>query len=395
MLQQLHVHLPHYFSKHVSRKFISLGWSVGFMDLGQAAVLIFEPVFLYTLWQSIVPVLVFYLAVYLVYLFVLPFTSRLLARLGLEHCIFYSHIFLVSYFICLYAGAQFPLLLFIAPLLLAAQKMLYWPAFHIDFMLFADRGQRGREVSTLLAISSIMYVIGPLVGGVVVAKLGFAALFLFVSVLFLLSAIPLLRIKEIHLIQHIPYRSFFSRLFHRGNRDQLYRYLGFGEELIVMFLWPIFIYLIIKDFAVIGSIAAGATLLTTLIVLVIGKKTDSLARKYVSRYGIFGYMVSWVVRAAATTSGFVFGLDVLSRLTKSMLFVPLMADMYDKSTDDEPVAIAIFFEQALSIGKVLAAAGALVCVLIFENPWLPIFALAGLFTLLYLRGSSRVAHAKP
>ncbi len=389
MLERIRLHLPHYFSKHVSRKFISLAWSVGFMDLGLASVLIFEPVYLYTLRHSLSLVMVFYLAVYLLYFLFLPLVVRILSRIGVEHSIFYSQFFLIGYFLCLFGAAFSIIFLFIAPLMLVAQKLLYWPAYHVDFLLFSDTGQQGREVGSLLALSSIMYIIGPLIGGVVALWLGFPFLFLIAGILFFLSALPLLHIKEIHTLERETYTGILSHLKEKSQRSKLVRYLGFGEELLVLVVWPIFIYVVIHNYAVIGSLIAGATLITMLIVLVIGKKTDTSSRGAVSRTGTLGYVLAWLLRLIVVTSGLVFFVDALSRLTKNMLYVPLMTDLYEQADRTKVVGSMIFFEQALSIGKILGAAGALVLIAVFRDPWGPIFLIAALFSLLYLRGIRR------
>lgn len=386
-------HLPHYFSKHVSRRLTSLAWSVGMMDLAQAAVLIFEPVYLYTLGYSLSMIMLYYLAVYAVYLIVLPLSARVIKRFGVEHSIFFSQFFFVAYFLSLSGASKFPALLFVAPLLFAFQKMLYWPAFHVDFMLFSDEGQRGREVSAVATVSSSMYVVGPSVGGLIISIWGFPVLFIFVSVLLILSSLPLLRIKEIHSIEEESYRGAFHHLEERTNRHWLLRIMGFGEELIGVYVWPIFIFVIVGNFSLIGSLVTSATLATTILLLLIGRTTDSRSRTTVGRVGIFGNALSWIIRTAAITGGRVFAIDTLSRVTKNMFFVPLITDLYEFGKS-RPLNTAIFFEQVLSVAKVLAAAIVALLATVFEpTPWLAIFLVSGFFTLMYLvRGRIPVAN---
>jgi len=385
MLHKFTPHLPRYFSKHVSHSFRSLVWSVGMMNFALAAFLIFEPIYLFSLGYTLAQVLLFYLGVYVVYALILPFASRILAKIGVEHSIFYSQFFLIGYLLALYGISHVPLLIFPAVLLLALQKLFYWPAFHIDFMSFSDQSQRGREMSSLMSVSSVMMILGPFVGGFVIP-----ALFLIDSALFLLSTIPLLHLHEMRTTEHESYRSVVNHLRQPERRKDLGTFFGFGEELIVMVAWPIFIYVIIGDLSTIGSLVASATLVSTLLLLVIGKKTDSSARPILARTGIYGYIGIWVLRSLARIPAAVVIVDAISQLTKNMLFVPMSTGIYERASRTLPVSYVVFFEQALSIGKIVAAVLVILLTFIFTDPWWPIFILGALFTFFYLR--SHYAH---
>jgi len=73
MFKGFHLHLPHYFSKHPSRNLKELFWSVGLMDLGLAAVTLFEPIYLYTIGYSVTKIAIFYLLIYGAYFLLVPF----------------------------------------------------------------------------------------------------------------------------------------------------------------------------------------------------------------------------------------------------------------------------------------------------------------------------------
>lgn len=359
------------------------------MDFAQAAILIFEPVYLYTLGYTLGQIMLFYAGVYAAYVLILPFALRVLRRFGVEHSILFSHFFFIGYLLTLIGIGTYPLLIVVAPILYAIQKTLYWPAFHIDFILFSDMGQRGREVSAIIAVSSLMYILGPLAGGFLLAWKGFSVLFIMASTFFFLSAIPLMRLKEIHTLDEESYAGAMHHLKDASQRRKLTRIAGFGEELISMYAWPVFIFVIVHNFAEMGSLITGATLITTLLVLLIGRTTDSRWHRSLGRIGVFGSVATWLLRGAASTAGFVFGVDTMGRLSKSMIYVPLMTDVYEETDRKKIASGVIFFEQALSIGKIVAALGAWALTLIFPNPWTAIFIMAGMFTLLYLRGSRK------
>lgn len=384
MAKKFRFHTPHYFSKHPTRGLRGLYWSVGLKDLGIAAVTLFEPIFLFTLGYTLREVLFFYILIYVVYLFLLPIAGRVVGKIGYEHSIFYSQFFLIAYFIVLFSISNIGVLYYVAPLLAALYKSLYWPAYHADFAIFSQQGQRGREVGYIETISMIVYIIGPLIGGFILAQTGFGFLFILGSVLFILSALPLMRIKEIHSERPFHYKDVFLRLVDKEHRRNFLAYMGFGEELIVLTVWPIFIYVLIQDYFEIGALIAVATFITSFFVLYLGKISDELKRRRVLRVGTILYTISWVTRGFASKAWHVLGFDTLSRLSKEMLFVPLEASTYQEGYRSGPLVHAIFFELSLSIGKIIAGVLAFLIASYFASPWVPIFLLAGAFSMLYM-----------
>ncbi|XOU94417.1 MAG: MFS transporter [Candidatus Kerfeldbacteria bacterium] len=381
--KSIHKHL-HYFSKHPSRGLKELYWSVGLMDLGVAAVTIFEPIFLFTLGYSLKEIMFFYLLVYLVYTLILPLFGKVVAHFGYEHSILYSQFFLIAFYVSLFAISSIPVFFYIAPLFLAIQKALYWPSYHADFTIFSNDEQRGRELSGIETLSMIVYVIGPLAGGFILVWSNFSTLFIIASALFLLSAIPLLRIKEIHSKQKFQYKDVFKHLIDKDHRRNFIAFLGFGEELIVLTVWPIFIYTLIQNYASIGEIVAGATLITGGVVLLIGKISDKYGQMKLLRLGSAIYFISWIFRAFASKGWHILSLDTTSRFSKEMVFLPIESMTYSAAKKLGPLSHGIFYEQSTAIAKVFAASLAIIVIYYFVDPWMPIFCLAAGFSLLYL-----------
>ncbi len=384
MIKNLRFRIPHYFSKHPSREMRELYWSVGLMDLGIAAVALFEPIFLFTLGYSLQEILMFYLVLYGIYALLLPFFGRLVGRIGYEHSILYSQFFLIASYLLLFGISQYPVLFFIAPLFFAIQKSLYWPAYHADFATFSKQGQRGRAVGYMETLSTIVYVIGPFIGGMILLWTNFGVLFIVGSTLFILSALPLMRIQEVYTKIDYSYKDVVRQLFDKEHRRSFLSFLGFGEELIVLTVWPIFIYVVVGDFLEVGILVGLATLLTAVTVLFLGKFADRLNRVEMIRVGTISYFVSWIVRGIAATTWQLFCFDSLSRLSKEVLFVPFEAITYSKARRVGPLSYAVFYEQSLSIGKFLAALIVYFVVSFTTSPWFISFAVAGLFSLLYL-----------
>lgn len=379
----LNYNVTHYFSKRVKRELAELWASVAIMDFSVAAITIFEPIYLYTIGFSLQQVMLFYLAVYVLYFLLVPLGGKFIGQIGYEHTIFYSTIFLICYYLSLFLIPHHPVFILLAVYMFAMQKSLYWPAYHGDFAQYSDSEDVGRETASLQTISMIVYVLGPLAGGFMTEYFGFGVLFFVVSILILISNIPMLITREKFKIENFSYFTTFKMIFKKENFRSFLAYLGFGEELIVMVAWPIFIYILIKDYLTIGGIIALATLVTGVVLLYIGKLTDKKDKRKMIKTGTVFYSVAWFLRLLAATGIQVFFIDAFSRLFKNVIYVPLAALVYNKANKSDIIKAVVFFEQSLAFGKIIAAL--LVYLLLFYFSGLTAaFVIAGIMTLLYI-----------
>lgn len=387
-----HIHSAHLiamvktlFATNLSRNVRELFLASSIVNFGVAMVAIFEPIYLYTVGFSIAHILYFYLAVYGLYLFAVPLGAKFARRFGYEKGILFGTPFLALYYISLYFIPQAELFVPIAVAMFVVHKMFYWPAYHADFARFGKNMERGREVSNLLVLTSFVYVLGPLAGGFIINAWGFHTLFAVATILFLLSNIPLLLTPERFKSVPFSYRDSFKRLFWKENRRNFFGFLGFGEELLVMVIWPVFIFTIIGNFAEIGSLIAAATLVTTAAVLFVGKMVDgnTESRRGVLKVGALFSSATWFLRLLVRAGLGVFLVDALSRITKNVIVVPLMAMTYERAGETSVMKTVIFFEMSLIVGKILAIILALIVLAFDPNSFAALFVIGGLMTLLY------------
>jgi len=379
-------YIASYFPSHMKREIKELYLSTFILNFGIMMIQIFEPIYLYTLGYSLHQIILYFLLVYGIYFFIMPLGAKFAHAFGYERTIVVSTIIFIAYYFIFYSIATMPVLFFIAPILYALQKTFYWPAFNADFARYAVQDEDGKEIGGINTLILLGAIIAPLAAGFILELWGFAALFTFASILFIISNIPLLTTKEIFVPKPFPYSEAYRRLLSKENRRHFFGYLGFGEELIVLVVWPVFMAVVIVNFLNIGVIVAVATFIAMLVTLYIGKTSDISNKHRILKYGTIVYAFVWFARLLAQGSVGIFFIDIFSRLSKSVIMVPILALTYERAKQRRVLQSIVFYEMGLVVGK-LSALIILYGILFFVPDSVAFqvsFVVAGLMSLLYM-----------
>ena len=383
--------LPNYFAQSVRKEIGQLYASVAIADLALAIVTLFEPIFLYSIVGLSIPqILIFNGIAYAVYIVLIPFGAKIATLYGYAHGILFSIPFQILFWIFLYAGQDNISLLFIAPVLYGIEKSLYWPSFHASVARFAQDEQRGREFGVLYFIVNAVSIIGPFIGGFLSEKFGVRITFVFASAIYVCSFIPLFMKAEVFVPKVYQYRDTW-KLYKEFPRKFL-GYIGFGEEMLLLNIWPIYVYVIVVGYEKIGLLVTVATLIGTVLGLYVGKITDQYSKRVLIKIGAFFYFLFWVFRTIALSPISVFAAETFSRTSKDLVFIPLSTLTYERAEATHIMPYIVFFEQSLAVGKLIAAilgAGIFTLVTVILGfslsvGFMVLFVIAGLFSLFYM-----------
>ena len=347
---------------------------------------IFEPIYLYKIGFSLSEIIIFFLGVYVLYLFVLPFGAKFALRFGYEKAMMLGTPFWAAYFIFLFFADTSIYFLVLAGFLLVLQKTFYWPGYNADFARFGKDTQRGREVSNMIAIISLTYIVGPFLGGIIISLWGFQIMFVIASILILASNLPLLVTPEKFKASRFSYKDSFKRLFYKENRRNFFALLGFGEEFVFVVIWPIFIFTVLNDFFSVGTLVALATFVTTLTLMFVGKLTDkgsSNIKRSILKIGSIFTSLSWLLRLLVQGGLGVFMVDTLARVSKYVVDVPLLAMIYEYAGDTSVMKTMMFLEMTLVIAKIAVMVLSLIVLMFVAESFVAIFVISALMSLLY------------
>ncbi len=374
--------LPKYFSGAISVQMRELYASTAIADLAISLVMLFEPIFLYNVLKFTIPeVLLFFAATYALYIFFLPLGAKIVSRFGYEHGVMFSIPFQILYWFLLFGSKDNFTLIYYAPVVLAIEKSLFWPSFHSIVARFARAEQRGREFSLLYAIVNLVGIAGPLLGGIVSERYGLRATFIIASGVYFCSFLPLLLSKEIYTPKVYKFHDTWE--LYKTYPMKFLGYFGFGEEMLVLTVWPIFLFIVIADYQETGVIVTVATLVATVLALYIGKVSDKHSKIALLQSGSFVYALVWLARILVGTTFGALVVDSLSRTSKDTVFIPLSTVTYERAESTHILPYIIGFEQALSMGKFLAA---IVGIIIFSvtGSFAALFVVGAIFSLLYM-----------
>jgi MFS family permease len=294
-------------------------------SLYSAMTSIFIPLFLYSLTSSLWAVIFYYIAQRIVVIIALFPISKMIEKIGFRHSIMVSVLFLVGNTICLYLAKDNFNFVYLAVLFEGLQVPIYWVS--RDSALSQDIGgkEMGKSMGYLTVLENIASLLGPFVGGVIVATAGYKALFVFATLILVLSLIPLWNMPSHTHKNGVSLKGFWYFL---TNGRYLHQAVGnFGAAMNdygTRVIWPlILLFQGIKD-EKLGAIYSMVAVVAIAMQYVTGPWFDRLrARHNYDDEGVYGFAtvgvsIMWVARYFAHGIAQILPLDIFRQLFGSV-----------------------------------------------------------------------------
>lgn len=341
--------------------------SVLFKNFGQSLFGTFEPIIFYhILDQRLELVLLYYGLQSFLYAAVVHDGAKIMSRIGIKKNMIYATMALVAYNIFMVIFTGFNLTLdsntpetivgfIILALICAIYQMLYWPGFHTDLSLYMKKEDSAKDISSFYFIGQATSIIAPLVGGIILVKIGTPILMSFVAFFTLLSIFPLLKGPDEKPTVSLSFKEFLKEVL---NRKQLKYYLPFYAEGINGYIggvfWALFVYTILQSIVDLGLLASGVALFTGIFVLTLGHLVDKHKKigEKALKVGVTTTSLGWLLKGLPSSGFSFFIADNIQRFGSSIISIPYQKTMYKrfktiKSFADEYVVIR---EMAYHIG---------------------------------------------
>ena len=319
-----------YFSpkKELNRIYLSLA----LRSFALSLIAIFVPLYLFQeVGLSLEKTLSFYLFYSIVFAIFTPIAAKFSARFGVKHSVLFSIPFYIIFVALLYLLPKYNIPLILLSTLVGVSLSFYWIGMHLIFYQASDRKHRGEEFGKRSSMMIFAAMIGPLIGGLLIKTIGFNLVFIIASVILILSAFILFMSKE----NHFKYRFSMKSIINKDHWKNSLFFVSYGAEVICNgVVWPLFIFMILKDYlslGLVGSLLAG---ITALLVWGVGKFSDHVGKRKIIRW-ITGFeSLSWFLRALVLTTTQVFFVTIYGAITRGIKTSPIGALEYDKAQDD-------------------------------------------------------------
>jgi MFS family permease len=347
----------HIFRYFVHRKVDEIYYSIGLRRFAAQLIGLYEPIFLYLFFgKDLSKTLFFFAAITGLYILFVPLGGKMMARFGVKHNMIFSIPTLVGYYLCLFFLDKIFWLIFLAPIFAALTRAFFLPAFHADFAKLSQKGKRGKQLGILQIITILGSITGPLLGAFILAKFGFSILFIIITAIFFLSAIPLMFTYETKSRYRDSYRGAWKRVFSKRWRKKALSFALYGfDSGININVWPLFLFSLGIQFKNMGFIASASLIFSLATTLYIAHLADNKKRIKLFRVGCFIASIGNIAKAFVKTILNAFFTQSFFLIGDTLDTLPLTAHIYDK-TQKEKINIGrfiMFREIAQNLGTFL------------------------------------------
>lgn len=344
-----HFHLLNF---TINRELSEIYLCVFIRSLALSMIDIFIPIyFLKELSYSLQDIFFFFIILYLAFGAFSPLIAKLSARLGFKHMILFSAPFLIVYYLLLYLLPVYAIPLQYIALICGIAHASFWVAFHTEFAVSSTKKHRGEQVGVWFALSTLISALAPFIGGVIITFFSFHVLFITVSLLLVASAIPLFFSREIY--KKTPFD--WSNIFRKKYLKDGISYTIYGARAMISGLcWVLFIFLILKQYLSLGTVASASSIFMVFFIYLIGRYSDKLKKSSLIQLGCLGSSLIWIIRLFVKDILQIFGVSILGDIAWSLIDVPYTARVYNKAIKSKSlVEYFVFREIALSLGRIL------------------------------------------
>jgi MFS family permease len=340
----------HYFLKRESTQFF-LSIAIRYLAMGMVG--IFEPIYLYIHFNNSIAYVLFFWSAYSgIFALGCVFGGKIMAKLGLKRTMLLSHFFYFAYFICLFFIEAGFWIIGLAVFIRSIGAILFWPAFHTDFIRFTKGEKRARHVSKMSVVSLVAGIISPIIGGLILAGLGYMTLFTVVLVTLLASSFPLFLSKERFEIYTDDYKKAWQRIL--KNRDTTFALFSLGVEAGTDFIiWPLFIFILGINYEVMGGISTVSFLIAALFALYMGRITSKRNKAKLLNIGSILLSIAWLLKILVRNTISAFLGQNFYRICKTYALIPFRTTLYDKAAAKKAEAdeFIIYREMAIHISR--------------------------------------------
>lgn len=321
----------------------------------------FSAVFIYQLYvdggftqrNAMYIVLLFYILLVAFKQAFLSVSEDLSQKIGFTGTMRLSFIPFVILILSLIFAESYPSLVFVAGIAWGIHAGLFWWGYHGYFIKKADSSHFGEGLGESEMLKTVVTIIAPVLGAVVIDVFGFQVAFLLSGLAMLVGVITLGDDKEVKQKHDIKYKDAIGLIFKHKSVAAAYFANG-AEAVIYTVIWSLFLYFFFNGVLGMGIVVSISLFLSAIFAIFIGKKIDKSGERKVLAVGSPLFSLSWIMRIFASNPFSFILSDGLRNFSDKMVSLPLMELSYKKGVEDYTSKAILFREIAIGFGALVA-----------------------------------------
>lgn len=328
MLHPLHHQLQ--YAPH-KREMHHLLWSDGFASVAAALVQLLIPAYLLTLGYSLPHVCLFFIIMYGGMIPMNWVVARLLNRVSPNILMSISNVLDIVSYTALLLLPVLGIPFWMPAVTRAVSKGFYYLPFHLSFSKSRQRRKGDSQVGIMMTLGILAGGIAPAIGGVVASLFGIGWSYGLSAALFLIGTAIILRGADV--AKHRPFNP--KLLSRKVAPDMAANTLISGLDVVDHFVWPLFIFLLVKSYAGVGILSSVVVLTAAVTAFWVGRRADHHGERRYLKRGSWLASLTNGLRLLAASSLHIFSINLLNGVSRSLFYTTYLARYY-KHADREP-----------------------------------------------------------
>ncbi len=190
----------------------------------------------------------------------------------------------------------------------------------------------GKAAGMSITIAQVGHAVGPILGGVIIALLGFNWLYLIAGSLLIVAAIAPFIDTFDKTGMHVSGKEIITRLTDPGiGKHLLANGLEAFDLMAQWIIWPLFLFSMVKSFESSGTLQTLSLLMALIFTIIAGRQSDK-KRLWPMTCGTLLVSLSWWGRVVSPNNLSLFIANTGHTVGSCLLWTPYMALMYAKSS---------------------------------------------------------------
>lgn len=376
-----YVHLRHF----LHDRYNDLLVSDTFRQFSLSMISLFVPIFLLKSGYSILEITLLEIAMFISIIFLHFFVLHAIARLGVKRTLIISYIFNIIFYLLLYNTDNFiglsnkTLFLVIIGVFNILPTALYWSAHHVFFFKSTDSAHAGAKIGLLFCLPTLIGIISPYLGSVLITKYDFRFVFLLSAVLLVAASFSLLFSENIEVkTARLNLKKILDLKHIRKNIIFFIQGVSFAAT---SFIWPILLFLSSIKLTAIGGLYLISSFIYSIVGFLAGKRSDKKSSRNLVALSSIGHGISIIMRGLTTSLMSIVVWQSLGGLFGGVKEITLESKFY-KYTRDDIINSIMNRELFMYLGRIFILTVFLVAFIILNDNRAFVFGLviAGIIT---------------